>query len=56
MRTVKLLSSVLLISFLLVSPVLPQRKLSTAEAKDHIGEQATVFGKVASTRHAATTR
>jgi hypothetical protein len=32
------------------------KKLTTAEAKDHIGEQATVCGKVASTRYAATTR
>ena len=32
------------------------KKLTTVEAKDHIGEQATVCGKVASTRYAATTR
>ena len=32
------------------------KKLTTAEAKDHVGEQATVCGKVASTRYAATTR
>jgi hypothetical protein len=32
------------------------KKLSAAETKDHIGEQATVCGKVASTRYAATTR
>jgi len=32
------------------------KKLTTAEAKDHIGEVATVCGKVASTRYAATTR
>jgi hypothetical protein len=32
------------------------KKLTTAEAKDHIGEQGTVCGKVASTRYAATTR
>lgn len=32
------------------------KKLTTAEAKDHIREQATVCGKVASTRYAATTR
>jgi hypothetical protein len=35
----------------------PQTKrLTAAEAKDHIGEQANVCGKVASTRYAATTR
>jgi len=32
------------------------KKLTTAEAKDHIGEKATVCGSVASTRYAATTR
>lgn len=32
------------------------KKLTTAEAKNHIGEQATVCGKVASGRYAATTR
>src|SRR5882672_3604005 len=34
----------------------PVKKLTAAEAKDHIGEQATVCGKVASARYAATTR
>jgi Protein of unknown function (DUF3761) len=32
------------------------KKWTAAEAKDHIGEQATVCGKVTSTRYAATTR
>jgi hypothetical protein len=32
------------------------KKLTTAEAKNHIGEQATVCGRVASGRYAATTR
>lgn len=32
------------------------KKLSASEAKDHIGEQATVCGKVASARYSATTR
>jgi hypothetical protein len=32
------------------------KRLTAAEAKDHIGEQATVCGKVASTRYAETTR
>jgi len=32
------------------------KKWTTVEAKDHIGEQATVCGKVASTRYAATSR
>jgi hypothetical protein len=32
------------------------KKLTAVEAKDHIGEQAIVCGKVASARYAATTR
>jgi len=32
------------------------KKLTAIEAKDHVGEQAAVCGKVASTRYAATTR
>jgi hypothetical protein len=32
------------------------KKLTAIEAKDHLGEQATVCGKVASARYAATTR
>jgi hypothetical protein len=32
------------------------KKLTTTEAKNHIGEQATVCGRVASGRYAATTR
>ena len=32
------------------------KKLTTAEATNHIGEQATVCGRVASTRYAPTTR
>ncbi len=32
------------------------KKLTVAEAKDHIGEEATLCGRVASTRFAATTK
>src|SRR5882757_1975099 len=40
-----------------VNALSPQvKKLTAVEAKDHIGEQATVCGKVASARYAATTR
>jgi len=51
-----------LLSLLLLTPLgvrarPPQvKKLTAAEAKDHIGEQATVCGKLASTRYAATSR
>jgi hypothetical protein len=33
-----------------------QTSISAAEAKNHVGERATVCGKVASTRYAARTR
>ncbi len=33
-----------------------QKKLSAAEAKDHVGEMATVCGTVASTRYATSTK
>jgi DNA/RNA endonuclease YhcR with UshA esterase domain len=35
---------------------LAQKRLSPAEAKDHIGETTTVCGSVASTRYAASTK
>jgi DNA/RNA endonuclease YhcR with UshA esterase domain len=41
---------------LLLQPALAQKKLSAAEAKDHIGETATVCGNAVSTRYAASTR
>ena len=47
------------LSLLIVGPsgILGQaKKLTSAEAKDHVGQQATVCGKVASARYAATTR
>ncbi len=42
--------------FFAMSAFAQAKKLTAAEAKDHIGEQATVCGRVASTRYAATTR
>jgi len=41
---------------LLVQPALAQKKLSATEAKDHVGETATVCGSVVSTRYAASTK
>ncbi len=35
---------------------LAQQKFTAAEAKDHMGEQATVCGKVVATRYAAVSR
>jgi hypothetical protein len=48
-------------SYLTFVPMIGQAQarpvnLTAVEAKDHIGEQATVCGKAASTRYAATTR
>src|SRR5712691_2700544 len=45
-----------LVVLLINQPALAQRKLTAAEAKDHIGETATVCGSVVSTRYAASTR
>jgi hypothetical protein len=56
MNSVKLVSCGLILGLLLAPSVESQRKLAANEAKDHVGEQATVCGKVASTRYAATTR
>jgi hypothetical protein len=58
----KLWVNTAVLTFLLFAPFginaqsLPLKTLTAAEAKDHIGEQNTVCGKVASTRYAATTR
>lgn len=41
---------------LIIQPALAQKKLTTAEAKDHIDETATVCGSVVSTRYAASTK
>jgi DNA/RNA endonuclease YhcR with UshA esterase domain len=46
----------LALALLIIHPVLAQKKITAAEAKDHIGETATVCGNVVSTRYAASTR
>jgi hypothetical protein len=40
----------------IIAPVFAQKKLSAVEAKDHVGETATVCGNVVSTRYAASTK
>jgi DNA/RNA endonuclease YhcR with UshA esterase domain len=40
----------------LTCPALAQNKLTAAEAKQHVGETATVCGKVASTRYVSSTK
>ncbi|HWY02178.1 MAG TPA: hypothetical protein VNX60_00815 [Candidatus Acidoferrum sp.] len=46
----------LAVILLAVSPALAQKTLTATEAKDHIGEQGTVCGKVVSTRYAESSR
>ena len=48
--------SLLAVILLSVSPALAQKTLTATEAKDHIGEQGTVCGKVVSTRYAESSR
>src|SRR5579862_9316304 len=50
------LSFVALLSFSVHAQPQQPKKLSVADAKDHVGELATVCGEVASTRYAAATR
>lgn len=47
---------VLLFGFVLVSPAQAQKKITPMEAKDHIGDSATVCGSVVTTRYAASTK
>jgi DNA/RNA endonuclease YhcR with UshA esterase domain len=44
------------LGFMLVWPSLAQKKITPLEAKDHIGESATVCGTVVSSRYAASTK
>jgi len=46
----------LLLFAALVRPAFAQKSLSVAEAKEHVGEVATVCGTVVSTRYAASTK
>jgi DNA/RNA endonuclease YhcR with UshA esterase domain len=46
----------LILCFLVPTATYCQKKLSAAEAKDHIGETATVCGNVEGTRYATSTR
>ena len=51
-----LLPCLLLASAMLHAQASQPKKLTAPEAKDHIGEKATVCGEVASTRYAASSR
>ena len=54
--TLLCLLAALVLALLIVQPVLAQKKLTAAEAKDHVGETATVCGNVVSMRYAASTK
>jgi hypothetical protein len=47
---------ILVLLLLAFSPALAQKNLTATEAKDHMGEKATVCGKVVSTHWAKTSR
>jgi len=49
-------STILVVSILWATLVSAQNSITAAEAKNHIGEKATVCGQVASTHYAATSR
>jgi hypothetical protein len=55
MRTTRLLLTTL-IGIVLSSPVQAQKKLTATEAKEHIGDNATVCGDVVSTRYASSSK
>jgi hypothetical protein len=46
----------LVLVLVIIQPALAQKRLAAGEAKDHIGETATVCGNVVSTRYAASTK
>jgi len=46
----------LLVGIALLLPVQAQKKLTPAEAKEHIGDNATVCGAVVSTRYASSSK
>ena len=56
--TSRRVSALLIVTVVLMATlsVLAEKTLTAAEAKDHIGEQATVCGKVVSTRYAESSR
>jgi DNA/RNA endonuclease YhcR with UshA esterase domain len=46
----------LVLALVIIQPALAQKNLTAAEAKDHVGETATVCGNVVSTRYATSTK
>jgi DNA/RNA endonuclease YhcR with UshA esterase domain len=56
MRIIRYLTVALILVLGLTPPASAQKKLTAGEAKDHVGEAATVCGIVVSTRYAASTK
>jgi micrococcal nuclease len=56
MHFARFLSKSLLVVLLLSTSAVAQKKLAPSEAKEHIGETATVCGVVASSRYAPSTK
>jgi hypothetical protein len=56
MRVLRFLSALVLASVIAIGPLLAQQKLSANDAKNHIGETATVCGSVVSTHYAPGTK
>jgi hypothetical protein len=56
MRFARLICGVFFLVFLATGTALAQQRLKSSEAKDHVGETATVCGLVASTHYAASSR
>ena len=50
------LIAALSLATLIIEPALAQKKLTAAEAKDHVGETATICGNVVSSRYADSTK
>lgn len=55
-RRARFLLPIFVLTLILASSLAAQKQLSATEAKDHIGETATVCGSVATTRYAASTK
>jgi|SRR5580700_5519051 hypothetical protein len=56
MRLYPTVFRLLLIVLVVAHPALAQKSLATTEARDHVGERATVCGQVVSTHYAARSR
>jgi DNA/RNA endonuclease YhcR with UshA esterase domain len=56
MQAMRVLFSAVVLTIIFAGPLLGQEKLSATEAKNHMGEKATVCGTVASTHYAESTK